>query len=222
MSPLKDQFRSTMGSIVRLYIVALAMLGLLVVWGLLASADLAKLTRDPAAISGISPFAGVLSNIGILMWCAAAAICFFSAVMLNYHMVKDEGFAFLLSLGAVTTLLLLDDLFLLHEEVFPQYLSIDDKVVLPIYALILLAFLVKYRYVILQTRFLLLLFAFGFFGLSVVADGLLHDLTALNLLLEDGLKFFGIVGWLGYCAHVCFRFVDAKLFQQSGGLPEMR
>jgi hypothetical protein len=41
------------------------------------------LTRDLAEITHASPFLGVISNIGILLWCSSAAICMLSFLLLR-------------------------------------------------------------------------------------------------------------------------------------------
>jgi hypothetical protein len=41
------------------------------------------MTNDTAAIARIHPIAGILSNLGVLLWCASASICLFAAFMSN-------------------------------------------------------------------------------------------------------------------------------------------
>jgi hypothetical protein len=101
---------------------------------------------------------------------------------------------------------LLDDLFLLHEEVFPYYLNIPEKLVFVGYGMIISLYLVKFRKIILKTEFLFLILAFGFLGLSVIID-LLPIATRLlgnqgEFLLEDGFKLMGIISWFTYFARV--------------------
>ena len=36
------------------------------------------MTQDPAALGGIHPLSGFVSSLGVLLWCAAASICFFA------------------------------------------------------------------------------------------------------------------------------------------------
>ena len=79
-------------------------------------------TRDPAAVHNANPFTGVLSNIGILFWCSAAAVCFFSAAI-QVKEARVKIVPFLLFSGLLTAVLLLDDLFMLHETVIPGSLQ---------------------------------------------------------------------------------------------------
>ncbi|MFP4559079.1 MAG: hypothetical protein ACLFO6_06260, partial [Archaeoglobaceae archaeon] len=70
------------------------------------------------------------------------------------------------------------------------------------YGIVALLYFLRFKLVILRTDFLLLLFAFVFFGLMLMFD-LFVDESGLQFLLEDGFKFFGIVSWLTYFATTC-------------------
>ncbi|NJN00110.1 MAG: hypothetical protein HC800_25870 [Phormidesmis sp. RL_2_1] len=168
--------------------------------------------RDPASISQIHPLAGFSSNLGALLWTACAATCLFSHMVLRDSLNKGEIARFLLCSGLLTTMLLLDDFFLLHDFIYPQYLGINEKAVLLGYGGILLVWLLAFRRIILRTDYWLLLISLGFFTLSIGVDGLQSLIDALigdlRILLEDGFKLFGIVGWLGYfmkCSLIAIR-----------------
>jgi hypothetical protein len=174
-------------------------LGVALIGSVLTQQQIGVFTRDPAAIINSHPFIGALSNIGILFWCATAAIAFFSAAFLRLHMVKGELLGYLLSFGSITLILMLDDLFLVHEMIFPNYFFIIEEVPFALYGLMVLLWLFRFRQRILTTDFLLLLLAFGFFGLSIGVDVLEGWLaSSLTYLFEDGFKLFGIVTWFTY------------------------
>jgi hypothetical protein len=102
-------------------------------------------------------------------------------------------------------MLLADDWLLLHEHGFPVYLGVPENLVYGMYALALLVYLVRFRARLLAGEWLLLLLAFGWFGLSLAVDRLdgVVDVPALYL-WEDGAKLLGIVSWLlfhGRLAH---------------------
>jgi hypothetical protein len=166
------------------------------------------LTCDPASIVEINPFTGMLSNIGILLWTAAATVCLFSWGLLRKEPGTKRFSTFMLFSGIMTMILVLDDLFMLHEEIFPEQLGIPQKFVLLGYMGLILSGLVVFRKSILAADYLLLLIALGFFGLSVFVDVFDHEIDALighwRYLFEDGFKFLGIVGWLGYYWRTCF------------------
>jgi hypothetical protein len=174
--------------------------------GLQTRIPVENLTRDPLAITRAPFYIGAISNIGILFWCSAVAICFFSFRLLRDIGRNKEFQRFFLFSGDLTSILLLDDLFLLHEEVFPYYLNIPEKLVFVGYGMIISLYLVKFRKIILKTEFLFFLLAFGFLGLSVIID-LLPIPTRLlgnqgEFLLEDGFKLMGIISWFTYFARV--------------------
>ena len=111
----------------------------------------------------------------------------------------------------MTVVLLLDDLFLFHEEVFPEYLHIPQKAVFAGYGIIILLYLISFRASILDTEFLILLFAFGFFGLSIIVDEILRSMIPQQHLFEDGAKLLGIVSWFAYFARVCVKQIKCAI-----------
>jgi hypothetical protein len=61
----------------------------------------------------------LISNLGVIGWCAAAAMCLFCAGVLRKRDDPSERRNFLAASGCLMGLLLFDDLFLLHEIFFP-------------------------------------------------------------------------------------------------------
>ena len=57
------------------FIPSISILVAMVVVRVLFKVSMAAMTRDVTAIANIHPFSGILSNLGILLWCAAASIC---------------------------------------------------------------------------------------------------------------------------------------------------
>jgi len=166
---------------------------------------LGHLTEDPARVVGFPFYIGFLSNIGIMFWSATVAICLFSATLVR----QQNGLwfkPFLYASGCLTLLLTLDDLFLLHERVFPNYVGLSEEFVLAGYVMLMLLYLFKFSTVIFKTEYLLLGLALCFFGISVVVDILpISQYVSLPVrvaLLEDGAKFAGIVSWLVYFTRV--------------------
>ncbi|MBD2745023.1 hypothetical protein [Coleofasciculus sp. FACHB-1120] len=181
------------------------------------------LTRDPLAIV-VQPFyLGIISNLGILFWCSAAAICFFTFAVLRKDSEQRIPKLFLLFSGLVTSVLLFDDFFLLHEDAFPNYLFIPEKLVYLGYGIMLSLYLIGFRKVILKTEFIPLFLAIGWFALSVLVDsgkipqpsslggGKVGEVTSL---LEDGAKLLGIVSWFVYYTMVCIKQIKDSRVQQ--------
>lgn len=166
-------------------------------------------TRDPADITLSSPFLGVISNVGVLLWCSTAAICFFSCFILKYKSYSYIAVFFLIS-GLITSLLLCDDLFLLHERIFPQYFNWRQRYIYLTYVLIVFAYFVIFREVIFKTNIIVLMLAFCFFFLSIVVDGVaakIPDFIPFHHLYEDGFKLFGLASWLGYFGETSFQAI---------------
>jgi hypothetical protein len=164
--------------------------------------EIARFTRDPADILNVHPLTGVISNLGAILWAAAATICLFSWAILRKSVGETRFSTFLLCSGLITTFLLFDDFFLLHDYIFPRYLGVQEKIVFIGYAGLILWGTVVFWKDILKTEYLILLIALGFFGLSLFIDAFQYRIESIvgpsRILFEDGFKLLGIVGWLGY------------------------
>jgi hypothetical protein len=175
-------------------------------------------SRDPIQTLNGKPYIGILSNIGIIFWCATSAILFYSSKISALLKRPESETSFLFFGGLITILLLVDDLFLIHDVVFPEYLKIDEKVFFVFYGLSLIALVFYYRAIVLKTDYILLVIAFASFGSSVltdIIDALGIDITQLYV-FEDGLKFLGIISWFAYFTRTSFRFIRGGLKSASG------
>jgi hypothetical protein len=180
-----------------LYLPILALLLLVGIAALSPHIALSSLTRDMAAIAQVHPLTGVVSNVGTLLWCAAAAICVFSSSLLRQRGLHAEA-RFLSWGGLLTIVLLVDDLFMVHEYLAPVHLHVHEKVVLAIYACAAGAYLLGHRRLILAANYQLLAAAMVLFTASMLMD--IADVQGWWNLAEDGLKVLGIASWLGYHA----------------------
>ena len=192
------------------YAPTLTLLAMLAIVTLQTGIRVSDLTRDPVSVMDVPLYTGLLSNIGILLWSFTAAICLFSHALLRKNTDAREWSSFLLLAGLLTSLLLLDDLFLLHERLFPDHFHIPQNAVLAGYVLITALYVARFKTTILKTDFLLLLFAFGFFGLSLLIDVGIVSVRG-SYFFEDGLKLFGIVSWFAYFARVCVKRISCDL-----------
>ena len=163
--------------------------------------EIPAMTRDVTAIARIHPLSGILSNLGVLLWCATASISLFAALTLREVGPRD-AFWFLLGSGFLSTYLMLDDLFQIHEDLAPRYLGLRQKGTLAILGAFVLVYLLAFRHVILQTHFALLVLAMGFLSTSVGVDTVLAPIFwrmgHSELLFEDGAKWLGISCWCSY------------------------
>ena len=188
------------------------MLVLIAIASLFFDISVLALTRDTAAIGGIHPISGMLSSLGILLWCTTVAVCIFSAIII-YTIKKTDIFWFLLNSAFLSMYLLFDDLFLFHEELVTMYLGIDENIIFAILGLAVMTYLIQYRLIILKTNFCLLLLALGLLSISVISDIILilFELDQWEYFIEDGFKWLGIACWCSYYTHSSFYFVmDSK------------
>lgn len=162
-------------------------------------APLRTLFLDATYLTGSPWYTGALSNLGILVWTSGAVFAVAGAWVARR--IGRESAARFLAFGAAATLLLvLDDVFALHAGPLKHLLGGSKHlaqlfVVAPV-GLWLAVFWADIR----RTRSALLFAALGSLAGSVVVDvgiGLSGD---TSLLVEDGMKFLGILAWSQYFA----------------------
>lgn len=163
-------------------------------------------TRDVSAIAKLSPLAGVISNIGILIWCIAAAVCGFVAVVL-YQMKRLENVSFLVASCLLSTFLLLDDFFLIHDKLAHRFLGLSEHMVYVLILLSGLAYLWCFRRDLFRRSGIMLFVAGSLLAGSVLTDVAVGDHAQLAnpwfYLLEDSLKLLGICAWCSYFLVQC-------------------
>lgn len=158
-----------------------------------------ELTADPNVLADQPFYTGILSQLGLFFWSSAATLSFTFAYF-SKRIIKNEAItSFYFASGIIISILMLDDCFMLHEDVLPR-LGIPQKVVFLFYGLIVLGYLGNFYKIILKTPYLLLLMAFGGFSLSTIIDLFFHFETGSfwDSFIEDGAKFTGIVFWVSY------------------------
>lgn len=204
-TPVRAQFQK----VILLLLPALLLLAVVALVSLRFDIPVSRFTRDPLAITGGHPFLGVVSNLGAILWSSAAAVCLFTYTLLDKRSTRKDVRAFILAGGLFTLMLLFDDLFMLHEEIFPHYLGVNEKLVYAVYGALMLLYLAVFRKRIMETSFVFLVTALSLFALSIIADRLPDDVPPMHLLFEDGFKFLGIASWFGYHYSACRRYLAA-------------
>lgn len=184
--------------------ITLAGVGFVMTLAAATGLDAGLLTRDPSDVYAWAPevqpkpYIGVLSNLGLMLWSASAAICFHGAWRRPAGSVARR---FLVASGALTSLLLFDDAFMFHEWLFPKVLHVREYQVYLVYLLSMASYLFVYRRTLLQTTSLTLLIGLVLFAGSMAIDKILpfaNDEAAI----EDYLKFGALTWWLAYYARV--------------------
>ncbi len=132
---------------------------------------------------------------GILLWAAAVGISLFASFS---GLVRQRSWRQLLLVGGLfSTILCLDDFFLLHDR---HVLGHQGSYYI-LYAVLALFILVRFRKLIPQADGLAFLAAALFLGLSVLSDRFQESLPvdyATVQLFEEGFKFIGIACWLAF------------------------
>ncbi len=141
--------------------------------------------RDPVTVLDGAVYVGLVSHLGTIVWSAAATSCFLAAIVLGGRTRRAFAWA-----GVLTTALLVDDVFLVHET-YAEETGGSERHVLALYPIALAAYVVVYRTFLRRHDAWLLVIALALFGVSAIVD--VRD--AEEYLLEDSAKLFGIVTW---------------------------
>ncbi|MDD5130153.1 MAG: hypothetical protein PHS66_03760 [Candidatus Omnitrophica bacterium] len=160
-------------------------------------------TSDIFAIANLPSYMGVFSNIGVLIWCSTAAVCFFSSVVLRE--INKEFSRFFLFAGFINLTLLLDDFFLFHDSLYSKVLHIPEIITYVVYAAFVVICIIKFKRILLKTEFITLLFALGFFAISVAVDIIAVHFDFYGVIFfEDLSKLLGIISWCFYFMQTAF------------------
>lgn len=168
------------------------------------------LTRDPIQIFNGYAFEGFLSSVGIIFWSATVGVCFISA-LLTYGEKEKEFKFFLLGL-AFSSLLLIDDCFMFHDIILPDYFHISEYFVYALYAVLAILFIIYFRSIVFLTPYYFLFVAVLFLGLSISIDVIVNYIDLTNhYFYEDAAKFIGIIFWWIYFSSVSYLTLKEKL-----------
>lgn len=192
------------------FVPAALVLAAIAVVSITLQVPMGSITGDVAAIAHIHPLSGFLSSLGILLWCTTASICLFAALLLR-NAVASGTFWFLISSASLSTYLLLDDLFQVHESLAPNYLGLSELTIYGCLGLAICTYLVVFRRFLLSTDYAFFLAALGLLGASVAVDVVfepwLGRLGDWEYFLEDGSKWLGTVAWCSYYCQVAFLLI---------------
>ncbi len=189
------------------YIPAVALLAAVALVCKIKGIDDAILMRDPVQTVHAPWYLGLVSNAGILVWCAAVAIAVFTAAVLPRRPEFRDRRLFLLISGLITFYIMLDDLLILHDKIYPDLFHMPEQVVYFVYLPVAIAWIYRFRKQMLAADVPLLVLGAVFMCVSLTMDQW-HMLYRIfgrmilpeNYLIEDGAKFLSIVTWMGYIA----------------------
>lgn len=193
-----------------LYIAAFSLVALLAVASIAFEIPIRQLVADPAQYFQGPFYTGFLSNLTVLTWAVGAYCAFFTRWTIGQIKSVPEWRRFFGLAGLLSIILMLDDLYMFHEEIFPNYLFFpevsgirpNEKFVIFGYGLFTLWFLYTSRKTIIKTPWPQLLVAGCFLAFSVLADrGIGKHLipsSSGRVYAEDSAKFLGVLGWSVY------------------------
>ena len=169
------------------YVASLSLSGLAGVKGQLVLRDLAQTCGTPAGV-------GLLSNLGYLLWLAAAAVALFTAYS-GQPGVRGKQYELLACGGWFSFILCIDDMFLLHDR------YIGQTFLYVVYMVFAALIAMRYRRQLMASRGELFLLAVALLGASIGIDQFQRDLPfkyETVQLVEEGAKFLGIATWVLY------------------------
>jgi len=178
-----------------------------------------QLVGDITSVAGVPFWVGALSQVGMVFWAAGLTVCCLTLLFLSRYSALTPATRRFLQLAAAFNLaLMLDDMFLFHEEIAPDYLGIDEKIVMVSYLLLGLSFVVFNFKEILAGEYAILGLALGLFAVSIFFDAIPDPwyksvivLDKLEHMIEDGAKFAGIVTWLAFFTRYAFGKLSALI-----------
>lgn len=190
---------------------ALAAVGMSATLAHVAGVPFSHLSRDPAAVLGGPFVTGYLSYLGACLWCVAATVALFSALLARGGGGEDRGPMFFLATGLLSALMLADDLFMVHDGLMPRLLGDVERWNLALYALLAGAYLAAFAPLVRRTCLPLLAAAGCAFAGSVLVDVQLIPIAeSRRYLAEDGCKFVGIANWAAWVTMACLQRLRAS------------
>lgn len=181
---------------------------------LLTGFDMDQILRDPAQYHQESSLIGFVSNLGVWFWVASAALALFGAMTISRTNSVHDGNLFLL-LGALSLLLAVDDLYMIHDR------FIDERLCYAVYALILTTVLARHHREVLQINPTAFLAAGTLMGLSVFTD-LIQNYIPVGYwtiqAFEEGFKFCGGAAWLYFIVQLVSSLYPDPQFGDRGSI----
>ena len=186
--------------------------GVLYTW-LVEDVNVGRLTRDAADSMDGPTYLAAVANLGFALWAIAGAAAVLGASVLRRIDPSGKTWLFMASAGALSFVLLADDMWLLHDRVFPQRVGIPELAVYATYGIMTLAHLYFFRDEIMKTEYVVLLAAASIFGCAMVIDFLTNDAagTSQKYVTEDIPKFFGMSTWAAYHLRTAYYLIVRRL-----------
>lgn len=163
---------------------------------------------------------GLISTTGGLIWWTGAVACLFASVLVR-SAGRLRSSAYLMSAGAFTGLLGLDDLLLIHDGYLAHF-HVPEPLTLGAYGLYLVAHCIVFRREILASENGLLMLGVLGLGGSAGVDVLAPEVRFWGY-CEESLKFMGLCAWTAYHCRLAYTLSTAVLMRpaaEAGGSSE--
>jgi hypothetical protein len=169
-------------------------------------------TKDPTEILDGPAYVGVLTSVATILWSVAAASCLLAWISLG----RGRRSPFLWSC-LLLTVLLVDDVFRVHEIYYPMLFDLDAEgsVGAPqvawrtAYAAAVLAYLWFFRGFVRRHGAILFFTGFGLLGLAAAVDVLMPE--EVPFIREEASKFLAIVTWMLFYLRAAARTLAAAV-----------
>lgn len=145
----------------------------------------AVFTREAQQVLDGSVYVGSFSSLGGLVWFGAAAILSFAGSL------KTSNRTTLLLAAVLTWAMGIDDIFMLHDRVYPK-LYLNEGIVTALYFGTILVIVLRSYHQLARSTLVGIVLTVIFWILSQVFDTFFNN---IGQLAEDGSKFIGIVVW---------------------------
>ncbi|MBS1302151.1 hypothetical protein [Loktanella sp. SALINAS62] len=146
--------------------------------------------RDPAAVFGFSPLAGIISHLGVFALLTAGAICIFASL----HSPLSKRLLFWV--GVFSLLLGIDDFFMVHEDLAGR-IGLSEILFFAAYGLFAITIFFVFRSSLVGKSHAGLYVGLTLLAASVAIDVRL-DYSEVQVMVEDSVKFAGLILWSIY------------------------
>lgn len=194
--------------------IVVASVAVFVLIGIQDRAPVGDLTRDLAATTESAWYLGSVSSVGAFGWVVAGSVSGLAALVLARRSTATPHRESLTIIAALSFLLALDDVLLLHEDVFNRLLG-SELPIYGLYAVVGAGWFLRHRADLPSQTIPTLVVAVAAMGGSVLVDLTWSSDADLRLLVEDGLKFLGIWSWALFAALYALDVLDGDVVARA-------
>jgi hypothetical protein len=189
-------------------LLTLALLLAFAVLGAILEKPYGVFTKEVAEQAGVASYTGFLAHITWFLWVIAVSAGMLAAAVLWRAGHVDRRLAFFVATSLFTSLLLLDDFAMLHEQWLPR-IGIFEEALYAFYALSLVALLLVFWAQFVRVGALLAMAAGAFWAISVASDLIQEHWGIHAHAIEDGAKMIGTALWAAFMTTGALAVLDA-------------